>query len=110
MNQSNPVDVLMPLAILAGFAVIGAVFLTWVRRKFRAPDAGVDGSSELLSNPNLGLDAETRQKIARAAANRALGRADESTGTIVTTRCPECAGVRPIGQPCPWCQESKETS
>ncbi|MEC8101300.1 MAG: hypothetical protein VX109_03400 [Planctomycetota bacterium] len=110
MNQSNPVDVLMPLAILAGVAVIGAVFLTWVRRKFRAPDAGDDGSSELLSNPNLGLDAETRQKIARAAANRALGRADESTGTIVTTRCPECAGVRPIGQPCPWCQESKETS
>ena len=42
--------------------------------------------------------------------NRALGRADESTGTVVTTRCPECAEVRPIGQPCPWCQESTETS
>ena len=110
MNQSNPADVLMPLAILAGVAVVGAVILTWVRRKLRAPDAGVDGSSELLSNPNLGLDAETRQKIARAAANRALGRAGESTGTVVTTRCPECAGVRPIGQPCPWCQESTETS
>ena len=110
MNQTDPADVLMPLAILAGVAIVGAVILTWVRRKLRSPGGAVDGSSELLSNPNLQLDAETRQKIARAAANRALGRADDATGKVVTTRCPECAGVRPIGQTCPWCEESTETS
>ena len=101
---------LTPLAILAGVAIVGAVILTWIRRKLRAPDEAVDGSSELLSNPNLGLDPETRQKIARAAANRAFGRTNESTEKVVTTRCPECAGVRPVGQPCPWCKESAETS
>jgi hypothetical protein len=110
VNQTDPADVLMPLAILAGVAIVGAVILTWVRRKLRSPGAAVDGSSELLSNPNLQLDAETRQKIARAAANRALGRADDATGKVVTTRCRKCAGVRPIGQPCPWCEESTETS
>ena len=92
---------LTPLAFLAGVAIVGAVVLTWIRRKLRAPDEAVDGSSELLNNPNLGLDAETRQKIARAAANRALGRANESIDKVVTTRCPQCAGVRPVGQPCP---------
>ncbi|MEL7066502.1 MAG: hypothetical protein AAGK24_03630 [Planctomycetota bacterium] len=110
MNQTSPADVLTPLAILAGVAIVGALVLTWIRRKLRAPDEAVDGSSELLNNPNLGLDAETRQKIARAAANRALGRANESIDKVVTTRCPQCAGVRPVGQPCPWCQESPETS
>ena len=110
MNQTNPADVLMPLAILAGVAIVGAVILTWVRRKLRSPDTSVDGSSELLSNPNLHLDEETRQKIVRAAANRALGRASDATGKVVTTRCPKCTGVRPIGQPCPWCEETTETS
>ena len=108
MNQTSAADVLTPLAILAGVAIVGAVVLTWIRRKLRAPDEAVDGSSELLNNPNLGLDAETRQKIARAAANRALGRANESIDKVVTTRCPQCAGVRPVGQPCPWCQEQVE--
>ena len=108
MSQTNPGDALVPLAILAGATILGAVALTWIRRKLRNPGATSDGSSELLSDPKLNLDAETRQRIARVAANRALGNAPDATGRVVTTRCSTCGGVQPIGQPCPWCKESSE--
>ena len=67
-------------------------------------------AQEILENSNLALDEETRKKIARAAANHEIGHAPELTGKIITTRCPTCQGVQPLGQQCPWCQESTETS